>query len=69
MAYLLSQPHDKINLEATSNEDGTTALLIAAKEGRVDCVKLFVQHGANVAATTRVRNAILLYSLIDMNMY
>ena len=41
-------------MEAKSNVDGMTALLIAARESRVECMRLLIEHGADVEVITAV---------------
>jgi hypothetical protein len=38
------------------NEEGETALHLAAGEGHLEIVKLLLEHGADVNAKTAVRN-------------
>jgi ankyrin repeat protein len=49
-AALLDVSWAELNWE---DEDGATALHLAAEAGRVDCVRLLVQRGANAAAIRR----------------
>lgn len=43
--YLLESPHFDIN---SQDEDGTTALYIAAQCGRAEAVKVLLTHGARI---------------------
>jgi ankyrin repeat protein len=44
------------------NEDGNTALIIAAEYGRYDCVKYLIDHGANVNIRNFAGDSALIYA-------
>ncbi len=40
-------------------QDGATALIVAAANGYMECVRLLVESGANMEATTKVHVILL----------
>ncbi len=49
---------EDLNMEAKSKTEGHTAVLIAAHEGRVESLKVLINHGAQLDVLTLVMNSL-----------
>ncbi|KAI1921726.1 hypothetical protein LOZ58_004207 [Ophidiomyces ophidiicola] len=56
-----------MDVEATSNYGGQTALHIAANRGDDEVVRLLIENGANIDAVCSIRNTVLHYAAMSCN--